>query len=440
MIIEFTVQNYLSFRDRNALSLVALHEHASTQGETEDPVIHVNDKLALLTVTGMFGANASGKTNVIRGISDFRNTVLRSSDSDFRLIEPEFLYSSSASERETTLELQFVMDGLPYRYGFSFLNGLFTAEWLYVSKSSWETKLFERKGDHIDRGRTFREGSAFIDDGLLTNPSALFLTLASRGRGGDVCKDILAFIKQKVEVITGLTDTQLRKHTIDCLETNRHTAGIKALLSHADFGLTDVRLMDEGQISVELSPQPAVSDADLKRLEQEIINEVRLVSRRTVYNEENLPTGTREAPFALHESQGTQKLFALAGPLMDALHSGAALFVDELDAKLHPMLTKAIIELFQSPISNPNGAQLVFATHDTNLLHSAHLRRDQIWFVDKDQQGASKLYALSDFRKSQRKSANIEKDYLDGCFGALPFIEEFSSVQVSPATGNNVSK
>ena len=135
-----------------------------------------------------------------------------------------------------------------------------------------------------------------------------------------------------------------------------------------------------------------------------------------------------------------QKLFALAGPLMDALHSGAALFVDELDAKLHPMLTKAIIELFQSPISNPNGAQLVFATHDTNLLHSAHLRRDQIWFVDKDQQGASKLYALSDFRKSQRKSANIEKDYLDGCFGALPFIEQFSNIQVSPATGNNVSK
>jgi AAA15 family ATPase/GTPase len=142
--------------------------------------------------------------------------------------------------------------------------------------------------------------------------------------------------------------------------------------------------------------------------------------------------GITHLDFASEESEGTKKFFRIAGPILDCLKNGYIVAVDELDAKLHPHLTRAIARLFNSPVSNPKNAQLIFATHDTNLLHYGNLRRDQVWFVEKTNQSASSLYSLAEFKSVRgtkvRNDAALEKNYIQGRFGAIPYLGDFSTL------------
>jgi uncharacterized protein len=426
MIIDFTIENYRSFRDRTTLSLIATPEVKIDPESELANVISVNERLSLLRAVGIYGANASGKSNIGKALHDFRTIILESADSDFELDLNPFFFRTANNKKPITLEMQFILASIPYRYGFSVLDGKFVGEWLYVSRSAWETKLFERKNDIVERGRAFREGTAFLEEGILTNPTSLFLTQCSKSKGGEISKALLHFIQKNIQIISGLQEAGLRRYTIDCLEKERYLSGIQTIVKKADTGILDFRLAEESEVKSKLVT-PEDMPIKLKEvIEKEIIKDLRLTSKHVVYNDNNEPDSEKETPFSLTESQGTQKLFAFAGPILDTLHKGNTLFIDEIDAKLHPILTRAIISLFQSEETNPNNAQLIFITHDTNLLHSNKFRRDQIWFTEKDNYGASHLYSLAEFKLSKRKNTDLEQDYIDGRFGAIPFMGDWS--------------
>jgi AAA15 family ATPase/GTPase len=158
-----------------------------------------------------------------------------------------------------------------------------------------------------------------------------------------------------------------------------------------------------------------------ERFSQSIRDGLRVVAEHPVFDGQGVQVGVADFPLTSEESQGTQKLFAYSGPILDTLERGSTLIVDEMDARFHPLLTQALVRLFQSPETNPKDAQMVFIAHDTNLLDSRRLRRDQIWFVEKDRYGASHLYALSDF-KGIRKGDLFEEQYIRGRYGAIPFL------------------
>jgi hypothetical protein len=422
MIIDFTVENYGPFRDRNTLSLIAAPNRGKTDQELERAnVIPINDRLSLLRAAAIYGPNASGKSRLIEAFSDFREAILASSDSDFHFEMYPFQLNTSSMEKPVVLELRFLLEGIPYRYGFSVREETVAGEWLYVSRSAWETTLFEREGNALERNRNFREGTAFLEGNTLTNPEALFLTQCSKSRGGELSKTIVTFMRERTDAISGLHEEGLRRFTIESLEKGHYRQEILKLIKEADVGISNLRLAEEDEAKNLLD--------NVKRAEnqgEQIISDLRLQAEHPVFDAGNKQIGKMEFPFALAESQGTQKLFAFAGPILDTLHKGNTLFVDEIDAKLHPLLTRAIISLFQSEETNPHGAQLVFVTHDTNLLHSNPFRRDQIWFTEKDRYGASQLYSLAEFKKTERKGADLERDYMDGRFGAVPFLGDWS--------------
>ena len=203
----------------------------------------------------------------------------------------------------------------------------------------------------------------------------------------------------------------------------------------ADLGIQDIKVR-EIKTTAEL---PADMPHDLKELLAEkmsnggnfIFEDSMTVHKK--YDRDGLSVGMEEFSLEDDESSGTQKYFALAGPILETLTSGDALFVDELESKLHPNLVAEILRLFHSKETNPNNAQLIFNTHDTNLLSSRMLRRDQIWFVEKDRYGASSLYSLADFKTDQvRKGDNFEKNYMEGRYGAIPNLNDFQDTLSQP--------
>lgn len=435
MIIDFTVENYRSFRERTTLSLIAAPERKSDPDQDLANVINVNERLRLLRTVAIYGANASGKSNIGKAFHNFREAILESTDSDFDLDLDPFLFSTSSNNTPILIESRFIVDSVCYRYGFSVLNNRFVKEWLYASHSAWESKLFERIENTVSRGRNFREGSAFLESDVFTNPSSLFLTQCSKIKGGTISKKIVDFIGNNFRLVSGLHEVSLRRYTIDCLENGRYLSGIQKLVKLADIGISDFHLADESDVRSKLVTPDEIPEKLKQMIEKQIISDLRLTAKHIVFDEDNQPNGEKEFPFSMTESQGTQKLFAFAGPILNTLHNGHTLFVDEIDAKLHPLITQAIVKLFQSSQTNPRNAQLIFITHDTNLLMCNDFRRDQIWFTEKDNFGASHLYSLSDFKVSTRSGSNLEKDYIDGRFGAIPFIGDWSNLlaDIEPA-------
>lgn len=425
MLIGFSVGNYRSFKDVVTFSMVASPITGEEQQLDENNTFQVNDQLSLLKSGAIYGANASGKSNLVAAINFMTRFVLNSSRetqiSDFIPIDP-FRLSTETENEPCFFEIVFQLGSKSsqkiYRYGFEVNKKRVISEWLFSRKKTRESKIFERNFDNFVLAKSFEEGKGITDK---TRNNALFLSVVAQFNG-KTALDILMWFRN-LNVISGLNDLIYRNYTVSSFESNQHKKDILQLVKKLDLGIEDIRI-EKTPLTEELLPS-FFSEEVKKRLLGASGNQLEVKTVHQKYDSEGKPIALEVFDIEDNESEGTQKLFSLAGPLLETLKNGAIFVIDELDARFHPLITSAIIKLFNCLETNPKNAQLVFTTHDTNLLRRnifdiSVLRRDQIWFTEKDNQGATTLYSLVEYKVG--KNAAFEKDYLIGKYGAIPFI------------------
>ena len=398
MLVNFTFKNFRSFRDEMTLSM----EAASIQ-ELADAVVKTCGE-DLLPVAVMYGANSSGKSNVLKALKAMRDVLLSSvklNPKDKLDAEPFSLDLTSSSE-PTSFESQFTLNGSKFRYGFDYTSEMIISEWLYEKRpGEREFELFLRSGNEFKISKTrFSEGIGKQDS---TPANRLFVSLVAQ-LNGKVSQSILDWFSN-IEYISGLyNDAYIGKTLTMVYEENNGYLEVLNFLGQSQLGFNGLAITKDSSRE--------------KPLEAKSVH--------NIYDKEGNIVDKRQFLIEDMESEGTKKMIEIAGPIVDAIRLGQILIVDELDAKLHPFLTRKIISMFMDKNINKNGAQLIFATHDTNLLNIQYLRRDQIWFTEKDKTDSTELYSLVEFRDDAgnkvRNDRNIEKDYINGRYGAIPFM------------------
>ena len=427
MLIEFTVGNFKSFRDKTTFSMIAANLTSEDPALDTGNVIPISKNLSLLKIAAVYGANASGKSNLgiaLRFMRDFVHASAREKVMPAEVgLEPFFLDYATRTQ-PSFFEMVFLLEGRQYRYGFEVDKAQVVSEWLFHVPKIKEAVLFIRKGQEFDVRSGFKEGKGLE---IRTRKEALFLSVTTLFNGA-VSQKLQDWMKD-FAMETGLQDDNFREFTLKCLHDPEHKDVILQFIGNLDLGVEEVEVM-------ELPVLKRMSQEWPDETKNEIVDELAsaiFVTHRIMGSPET-PDDFMHFNLDSNESQGTRKLISMAGPLWSILHHGHVLFVDELDARLHPLMTRRIIELFHSPLTNPNGAQLIFATHDTNLLDKTLFRRDQIWFAEKDRQGATHLASLAEYRV--RSDAAFEKQYLEGRYGAIPFLGDLSRLPWAQAQGD----
>ncbi len=425
MLLEFTVANFLSFRDKNTLSL-----SATAIKEFVESNIISTQRYKLLKSSIVYGANSSGKSNLIRAMSTMRKLVLQSfkQASTEELNVTPFLLNTENKENPSFFEVLFILNEVRYRYGFEVDNTSVKSEWLFESKKQTEKPLFVRENDGIEVMKAFSEGKDLEEK---TRNNALFLAVVDQFNG-KIAKSVMSWFNNFVTV-SGLGHEHYTGITFDLLENEATKPAMQNFYNNADLGFDSIKLnkkeFDIARLPKDM-PESIMQEMRTKLQGQILVN---AITEHKQYDKKNKVVGIVEFDMDSQESAGTNKVFNLSGPIFDVLHDGGVLVVDELDACLHPLLTLAITKLFNSNEQNPKNAQLIFATHDTNLLTYGNYRRDQIYFVEKDKYGASDLYSLVEYKeegavKAIRKDRSFEKDYILGRYGAIPFIGNISNI------------
>lgn len=432
MVIEFSVGNYKSFKDRVTLSMVAANLVSEDKRLDENNVFTQDKDLRLLKSAAIYGANASGKSNLISALKFMRKFILNSSkdtQADESIAVERFRLSRETVDQPSFFELVFVLDAKRYRYGFEVTNEGVVSEWLFYVPTIREAKLFERKNGKIDTATAFKEGKDLVDR---TRGNALFLSVVAQFNG-PLAKKILRWFRN-LNVISGLDDTGLRLYTMKLLDDSNSREEVLKFVTRLDVGIDDIQLHKSPLTMPPTGDMPEELRTVLKALYGELqkmspdkaAEQVSVLTSHRVVGANGESVGVESFDIDASESEGTKKIFSIAGPVLNTLQKGKVLVVDELDARLHPLITKAIIGLFNSNETNPHNAQLIFATHDTNLLNRRAFRRDQVWFAEKDRVGATHLYSLAEFKV--RNDASFETDYIQGRYGAIPFVGSLNNL------------
>ena len=418
-LLSFTAENYRSIRERKTLQLKA-------QAITDEPAENVikSSKQKFLTSAAIYGANSSGKSNFIMALGTMKAVVLdsvRLNDNDELPYEP-FALSNTSIEQPTFFEMVFMDGSNRYRYNFSYNKTHIVSEELYCHDGHGEEKLlFARDMEGIGLNeKLFPEG---INLEERTNDNRLFLSVVSQ-LGGPISRHIMEFFRTGFNVISGInsygysgiTETLFHQHTKEAREA-------LAFFHDLQLGFDNIET-EEREIPAELFRGLTLS----QQMNYTKGKQIKVYSSHNIYDDSGKVVGKQRFDFTEKESQGTLKLFELAGPIFDTLLSGRVLVVDELDAKMHPLISQHIIRLFNSRKHNPKHAQLIFSTHDTNLLAAKLLRRDQIWFTEKDNKEQTDLYNMMDIvlpdGSKPRPDANLERNYIRGRYGAIPYLNE----------------
>ena len=424
MLIEFSVGNYRSFKDQVTLSMVAAPIVAEDKEIDQRNVFTVDEDLELLKSAAIYGANASGKSNLAKAMGFMRWFMINSSKNTQSTepinVEP-FRLSIETEKQPSFFEIVFLMEGTQYRYGFEIDRNEVLSEWLYYVPNIRETKLFIRDQDKFEITKKYR-GQKLKH---ITRPNALFLSVCAQFNV-KIASEILDWVENKFKIISGLEDRGYRDYTARCLsQKNQYSETILKLIKKLDLGISDIDI-EEVEITEEHLPEHFPEE--LKRNILTNSPKIRSVSTfHKKYDAEGKLSSTEIFDLEEQESEGTQKLFEIAGPLVDTLFEGKVLVIDEFDARLHPLINQAIVKLFNSIEDNPNNAQLIFITHDTNLLDKKLLRRDQVWFTEKNRYGSTDLYSLVEY-KGVRNDASFENDYIKGRYGAIPFLGNLSKL------------
>lgn len=397
MLIEFRVKNFRSIRDEQVLSMVAPSDKvASSDKKLRDTHVHETELKAVpgvLRSAVIYGANASGKTNLVKAMQYMCLVIVASSKIDNfehiskNFLEPFRLDDISVSE-PTELEVTFLIEGIRYQYGFSIKEDKIFSEHLVVYKTGKPQHWFERYFDEES------EKNIYIYKFGLTGPKhiweeatrldSLFLSTAVN-LNSKALKPIYDWFANSLVIFT--EGVRLRPdYSVTAITKEDGHDAIRDFLVSADISISDIEIEND---------------------------EIRF-NHIGEY-------GTAKFDFD-NESSGTKNLFALAGPMLDILKKGKTLVIDELDTSLHPLIVQEIVKLFNNPKTNTGNAQLIFTTHDTSLLDATGLfRRDQIWFTEKGKDQATSLIALAEF--SPRKGEALERGYLSGRYGGIPFID-----------------
>ena len=415
MLIGFSVGNYKSFKETVTLSMVASSISEEDKELDENNVFPINDKLSLLKSAAIYGANASGKSSLVAAINFMKWFVLNSSKetqvSDAIDIEA-FRLSTETEKEPSFFEIVFILEDKTFRYGFEVNARQVVSEWLFQADDSEEKMLFERDFDNYILD-DFPEGQGISDK---TRSNALFLSVVAQFNG-KISGKILLWFSKTLQLISGLQDTQYRKETLESFENAGHRHDIIEFIKKLDLGILDI---------VRVNPPSKFSSIYEISFYLNYGIKTTAYTSHPKYDADGKQTSMELFDIEKHESEGTKKLFALAGILLDTLRTGKILLIDELDARLHPLITRELICLFNSNETNPHNAQLIFTTHDTNLLSSKTFRKDQIWFTEKDNKGATDLYSLVEYKVG--KNASFERDYIMGKYGAIPFLGNFKEL------------
>ncbi len=425
MIIDFTVSNFRSIKEPQTLSLLA-----ASDKDLPDNTFVANDieKTRLLKTAVIYGANGSGKSNLILAWQAMLEMIQFSTDEkrgeQIDTYTP-FKLDKNAIVSPITFELEFISsDDVRYRYGFSFTAYEIEREFLFTYPRKQEAKLFIReKGKNIDFGDSLTGAKKSIESLLL--PNQLFLSKAANNNHtqlGDIYQYIIGSGSQPTDSKSILSRLYARTELVDEL---------KKIMKIADVGIKDILIDRDERIH-------NIRRTSDNRLITTTSYDYIITTFHSMYNENG---GSEEVIFSLdEESEGTRKLFYFGAELLISLSQRQdVLIIDEMNNSFHPLITEMIIRLLQSPETNPNNAQLIFTTHDTSVLRSDLFRRDQVWFTEKDTYGATSLYSLAEFDKSKvRANIPYDKWYLSGRFGALPLIKDFDFLKETKPTPPNV--
>ncbi len=424
MIVEFTVGNFLSFKDNKTLSL-----EATNITEYRDSTFKAGN-YKLLKSAVLYGANSSGKSNFIKAMSIMKRIVMTSvektSASKFDIVP--FLLNTNTENKPSYFELVFIIDNIRYRYGFEIENKSIHGEWLFKLVDDTEFPLFIRDENGIGITENFDEGAGLESK---TRENALFLSVVDQFNG-EIAGSIISWFNNW-ETISGLSHDNYRGVTFALLDQKKSKERLLDFFKDLDLGFEQLKFRKEKfQESFLPNDLPSdILDDIINDLQGKTIARINTVHQK--FDENGKQVGFKDFDLRNQESSGTNKVIDISGPIFDTLLGGGVLVIDELDAKLHPLMTAAITNLFNSPEYNTNNAQLIFATHDTNLLSYGRFRRDQIYFLEKDKYEASDLYSLIEYKeddsnKKIRKDRSFEKDYINGRYGAIPFIGNFEEL------------
>jgi len=434
MLIQLKVANFLSIKDEVTFSMVAsgIKEHIDTN------VFNARKDLKLLKSAGIYGANASGKSNLFQAMKFMRYFILNSSknmQSGEKIRVERFKLSSETDSKASLFEIIFISDNKRYRYGFEVNPSNVVSEWLYylLPSKKKEEMLFYREDDQYELGKAFTEGKGLESK---TRKNALFLSVAAQFNGA-ISENVVTWFTN-LSVVSGLN--QRYEIMSDLLVENKNLKNkILEYLKIADMGIEDI-VVEKQQVDIETMPKEmhdifkAVKTL-MENQEVPTVTSIKMLHKK--YDTDNKVISLEQFDMERSESEGTKKLFSLLAPVVNSLALGTILVVDELDSSLHPLITLLIIQLFNSNQYNPLNAQLIFNTHDTNLLSKKTFRRDQIWFAERNKFGASTLYSLIEF--NVRYDASFEKDYLQGRYGSIPFIGKLDfDCELLPGEGDSL--
>jgi AAA15 family ATPase/GTPase len=424
MIEEFSFGNFWSFKDIQTLNMTAAKIKSKNALLDTNNVFSVNKELSLIKSKAIYGANASGKSNVVKALGTFIRIIRDSAKEEKALsLIDSFQLSTETVPQPTFFQLIFRVGKTRYRYGFEADDKSIKSEWLFSTPSKREQPLFIReKNEIVEINQThFAEGVLYqkllenSKDQVFTDTS-LFLTHLNSIGFAKLSKQISQKISS-ITIISGLGHRGMYSIAGESLRDAIKKKFILDFLRKADVGIDDLE-------TIEVTNENLPDNVE-EEVKQELKKGKIIVSSRTQFDSNLKAIGKSEFSFGNQESEGTKKMFELSPFIYRSLKDGVPLVIDEFDSRFHPLLTKKIVELYNSP-ENKN-SQLIFTTHDTNLLSPELLRRDQIDFVEKDKYGASHLYTLVEI-KGVRNDASFEKDYIQGKYGAIPFLGDFTNL------------
>ena len=422
-LLRFTVENFRSIAERKSIKFVP----DSIKDEPKDNVVSAGDCMYLRT-TAIYGANSSGKSNLVEAMACMSSMIVKSVKVNDRekLLYMPFKLNNTNKKLPTLYEVDAVIGGVRYKYCFSNNESCILSEQLIrIEKSGHENALFIRTEDGIGvNEKLFPEGK---DLESRTNDNRLFVSLVGQ-LGGKISNSVINFFDNTLNTLSGLNTDDYSSFTKYILNSNLPGCeDMKSFFTRVQLGFSNLTTTVR---DFNISELPADMPREMKEsLAQNLAGKqiVQVFSTHNIYDEDGQILESAKFDFADMESAGTQKLFDMAGPIFDTLNRGTILVVDELDAKMHPLISRELVSLFNDPKRNPLGAQLIFTTHDTNLLSSNLLRRDQIWFTEKDQAERTDVYSMRDIvlpdGTKPRGDGNMERNYIKGRYGAIPYIQ-----------------
>lgn len=420
MLLRFTVGNFRSFSQEMTLDLIA----SNGLRDNIDGAFTNVEKYKILNSIAFYGANSSGKTNFLRAIGTMRSIIVHSvrlNDNESLPYDPFLLTTGEKHPTKFEAVLYNIPERATYTYGFEYNQTTISKEWLYAKFPRKASKtLFERNGErYISDQINFVEGQNIT---VKLNNNRLLLSLVGQ-LGGRISNIIINLFQRELHVLSGIADSDYSNYTRHLVHDNiEYRNFAQNFLKDMNLGFSEFTTKS---IEFEKVGFPQGLPAELiAHFKGQSFIEVSSV--HALYNEQGVAVGTINLDLDENESAGTNKIFNLTGPILEALNFGRILIIDELDSQMHPLISWKLIQYFNDPKKNLHGAQLIFSTHDTHLLSNKLFRRDQIWLVEKDSTESSVLYpmmkATDKLGHTPRSDSNYQKNYINGMYGAIPYM------------------